>query len=54
MPHLKPLPYPLNGLEPVISAKLMEYHYHKHHETYVKNLNLLQKQAEDALEKGET
>ena len=32
----------------------MEYHYHKHHQRYLNNLNLLQKQAKDALEKGET
>ena len=44
----------MNGLEPVISANLMDFHYRKHHETYVRNLNLIQKQAEDALEKGET
>ena len=25
------LPYPMNGLEPVISQELMEYHYGKHH-----------------------
>ena len=43
----------MNGLEPVISANLMDYHYRKHHETYVNNLNLLQKQAADALEKEE-
>ena len=28
---LKPLPYALNGLEPVISQQLMEFHYGKHH-----------------------
>ena len=36
---LKPLPYPINGLEPVISQHLMEFHYGKHHQTYVNNLN---------------
>ena len=28
---LKPLPFQINGLEPVISQKLMEVHYGKHH-----------------------
>ena len=28
---LKPLPYALNGLEPVISEHLMSFHYGKHH-----------------------
>ena len=50
---LKPLPYALNGLEPVISQNLMEYHYGKHHQTYVNNLNALLEQASDALEKGD-
>jgi len=36
---LKPLPYALNGLEPVISEHLMSFHYGKHHQTYVNNLN---------------
>ena len=36
---LKPLPYALNGLEPVISEHLMSFHYSKHHQTYVNNLN---------------
>ena len=39
---LNPLPYAINGLEPVISQKLMEFHYGKHHQTYVNNLNALQ------------
>ena len=38
----KPLPYAMDGLEPVISKNLMEYHYGKHHATYVNNLNNLQ------------
>ena len=50
---LKPLPYPINGLEPVISQQLMEFHYGKHHQTYVNNLNGLQEQAAAALEKGD-
>ena len=50
---LKPLPYPINGLEPVISQKLMEFHYGKHHQTYVNNLNGLYEKAADALENGQ-
>jgi Fe-Mn family superoxide dismutase len=37
--QLPKLPYELNELEPVISAKIMDLHYNKHHATYVKNLN---------------
>ena len=36
---LPPLPYAHNGLEPVIDANTMSYHYDKHHQTYVDNLN---------------
>ena len=50
----KPLPYPINGLEPVISQHLMEFHYGKHHLTYVNNLNALQEQAAAAQESGDT
>lgn len=39
--ELMELPYPKNGLEPYISAETMEYHYGKHHQTYVNNLNNL-------------
>jgi len=35
------LPYPKNGLEPHISQETIEYHYDKHHRTYVNNLNNL-------------
>jgi len=37
--QLPPLPYDLNALEPVISAEIMNLHYHKHHNAYVTNLN---------------
>ena len=50
----KPLAYPMNGLEPVISQKLMEFHYGKHHVAYINNLNALQEQAAKALESGDT
>jgi len=35
------LPYEMNALEPYISAKTIEFHYGKHHATYVKNANNL-------------
>ena len=39
--ELPTLPYPLNALEPHISKETLEYHYNKHHKTYVDNLNKL-------------
>jgi len=39
--QLLPLPYPENALEPVISARTIEFHYGKHHQGYVNNLNKL-------------
>lgn len=42
MAHQLPaLPYANNALEPHISAETLEYHYGKHHATYVTNLNNL-------------
>jgi Fe-Mn family superoxide dismutase len=38
---LPALPYEKNALEPYISAETLEYHYGKHHQTYVTNLNNL-------------
>lgn len=38
---LPALPYEKNALEPYISAETLEYHYGKHHNTYVVNLNNL-------------
>ncbi len=35
------LPYPQNTLEPYISARTMSFHYGKHHQAYVDNLNRL-------------
>lgn len=37
--ELKPPPYPLNALEPHMSKDTFEYHWGKHHRTYVENLN---------------
>ena len=39
--ELPPLPYALDALEPHISQKTLEYHYGKHHQAYVNNLNKL-------------
>ena len=37
--ELPALPYEKNALEPHISAETIEYHYGKHHQTYVTKLN---------------
>jgi superoxide dismutase, Fe-Mn family len=44
--ELPPLPYEKNALEPNISAETLEYHYGKHHQAYVTNLNNLIKGTE--------
>lgn len=44
--ELLPLPYERNGLVPHISAETLEYHYGKHHQAYVTNLNNLIKGTE--------
>ena len=46
--QLKHLPYEIGALEPVVSGHLMEFHYGKHHRTYVNNLNNLMEQAFEA------
>jgi Fe-Mn family superoxide dismutase len=38
---LPPLPYAPQELEPVLSARTLEFHYGKHHQAYVNNLNNL-------------
>lgn len=38
---LPPLPYALDALAPTISKETLEFHYGKHHQTYVTNLNNL-------------
>jgi Fe-Mn family superoxide dismutase len=38
---LPPLPYDKSALAPHISAETLEYHYGKHHQTYVTTLNKL-------------
>lgn len=44
--ELPKLPYELNALEPKISQKTLEFHYGKHHQAYVNNLNNLVKGTE--------
>jgi len=39
--ELPPLPYAKDALAPHISAETLEYHYGKHHKTYVDKLNSL-------------
>src|SRR5512134_1935453 len=42
MEHKLPeLPFSKDALAPIISAETLEYHYGKHHKTYVDNLNKL-------------
>ena len=36
---LPSLPFSKSALEPIISAETLEYHYGKHHQAYVNNLN---------------
>jgi len=39
--ELPSLPFDMDALEPYISHETLEYHYGKHHQTYVTNLNNL-------------
>lgn len=51
--ELPPLPYAMDALAPHISQETLEFHYGKHHQTYVTNLNKLLEgsaQAGDSLE----
>lgn len=41
MHKLPPLPYSYDALSPFISAETLHFHYDKHHQTYVDNLNKL-------------
>ena len=46
--ELPALPYEMDALAPHISAETLEYHYGKHHQTYVTNLNNLVEGTDDA------
>ncbi|MBW8310022.1 MAG: superoxide dismutase [Candidatus Paracaedibacteraceae bacterium] len=39
--QLPPLPYEKSALEPYITANTLSFHYEKHHQAYVTNLNKL-------------
>lgn len=44
--ELAPLPYAMDALSPHISAETLEYHYGKHHQAYITNLNNLLEESE--------
>ncbi len=46
--ELPPLPFEMDALEPYISRETLEYHYGKHHQAYVNNLNKLLEGRPDA------
>ncbi len=47
MSYLLPeLPYSMDALNPVISTETIEFHYLKHHQAYVNNLNKLTENTE--------
>jgi Fe-Mn family superoxide dismutase len=48
---LPPLPYAQNALEPHISANTLSFHYGKHHQAYVTNLNKLLEEKDSNLAK---
>lgn len=43
---LPPLPYAMDALQPAMSKETLEFHYGKHHQAYVKQLNNLIKGTE--------
>ena len=49
--ELPKLRYGYDGLEPVISAKLLEIHHSRHHQTYINNLNAALDELDVAQEK---
>ena len=42
--QLKHLPWEMGALEPVMSGQIIDFHYGRHHRTYVQNLNNLLEQ----------
>ncbi|HKE76047.1 MAG TPA: superoxide dismutase [Acidimicrobiales bacterium] len=46
--ELPPLPYPRDALAPHMSEQTLDFHYGKHHQTYVTNLNGLVDGTENA------
>ena len=51
--QLKALPYEIGALEPVVTGHLMEFHYSKHHRTYVNNFNTFTEKSAEALARGD-
>jgi len=51
--QLPQLPYDFGALEPVISGKIMEIHYTKHHQAYVNNLNAALEKYQEAEKKND-
>ena len=52
MEHTLPqLPYALDALSPFISKETLEFHYGKHHQTYVTNLNVFEEKLDTAVSK---
>lgn len=51
--QLPEMPYDFSALEPVISGKIMELHYTKHHAAYVNNLNAALEKYHEAEAKGQ-
>ncbi len=51
--QLPQLPYDFSALEPVISGKIMELHYTKHHQAYVNNLNAALEKYHEAEKKND-
>jgi Fe-Mn family superoxide dismutase len=52
--QLPKLDYDYGDLEPVISKENLELHHKKHHQTYINNYNILIKEFDGAMQKGET
>ena len=50
---LPALPWEIEALEPTLSGYLLDFHYNKHHQTYVNNLNNLTQQFGDAQQKND-
>ena len=47
--QLKHLPWEMGALEPIMSGKIIDFHYGRHHRAYVTNLNKLMEQQAEAL-----
>lgn len=52
MVQLRPLPYELGALEPILSGHLLDFHYGNHHRVHIKRLNDLTEKAKEFSAKG--